>query len=85
MMRKSDFSFLFSSRPAQATVGLVIAAISFCATILQSAFGLFTKQNMVFFDFVVGSGPGVVSTKAAVVGLIWATIGVIACYRLLWN
>ena len=53
-MSNSSFQRLFNRRPATATVGLSIAAISFFATILQGVIALLSSVNRFFFDFTAG-------------------------------
>jgi hypothetical protein len=84
-MSNSSFQKLFNRRPATATVGLSIAAISFLATILTGLVTLLSGVNRFFFDFIVGSqfGDSSLTFKQAIVGITWSTIGLIACYRAL--
>jgi len=81
----SDFKDLFYRRPATATIGLSIAAISFFATILQGLMGLLAGTNNFFFDFVFAVDPGNSSLgfKQAAIGSIWSIVGLIACYSAL--
>jgi hypothetical protein len=81
----SSFQKLFNRRPATATVGLSIAAISFVATILQGVIALISSANKFFFDFTVGveMGDSGITFKQALIGCTWALIGLIACYRAL--
>lgn len=81
-MRYSSFQTLFNRRPTSATIGLSLAAISFLATILQGVISVITSQNFFFFDFVSGQdlGGGALTLRQAIIGIIWATIGLIACY-----
>ena len=84
-MSKSSFQKLFNRRPATATVGLSIAAISFFATILQGLISLLSSVNKFFFDFTAGVqlGDTGITFRQALVGCTWALIGLIACYRAL--
>ena len=84
-MSNSSFQKLFNRRPAVATVGLSIAAISFFATILQGLIALLSSTNRFFFDFTSGIqlGDSGITFRQAVVGCTWALIGLIACYRAL--
>jgi hypothetical protein len=84
-MSNSSFQKLFNRRPATATIGLSIAAISFFATILQGLMGLLAGQNRFFFDFIqaVDAGNGALSFKQAAIGSIWSVVGLFACYRAL--
>lgn len=81
-MSNWTFQKLFNRRPTSATVGLSIAAISFLATILQGSISVITSQNFFYFDFVTGSdlNGGGLTFRQAIIGIIWATIGLIACY-----
>lgn len=81
-MRNSSFQKLFNRRPATATIGLSIAAISFFATLLQGLIALLSSTNRFFFDFVSGVdlGGGGITFRQALVGCAWALIGLIACY-----
>ena len=81
-MRNSSFQKLFNRRPATATIGLSIAAISFFATLLQGVIALISSSNRFFFDFVSGVdlGGGGITFKQALVGCTWALIGLVACY-----
>lgn len=81
-MSNWTFQKLFNRRPTSATVGLSIAAISFLATILQGFISVITSQNFFYFDFVTGSdfNGGGLTFRQAIIGIIWATIGLIACY-----
>ena len=85
MTRQSNFQTLFNRRPATATIGLSIAAISFFATILQGLMGLLSGSNRFFFDFVVtfSAGDSPLTFKQAAIGSIWSVIGLFACYRAL--
>jgi hypothetical protein len=85
MTRQSNFQTLFNRRPATATIGLSIAAISFFATILQGLMGLLSGSNRFFFDFVVAfsAGDSPLTFKQAAIGSIWSVIGLFACYRAL--
>jgi hypothetical protein len=85
MNRHSNFQTLFNRRPATATIGLSIAAISFFATILQGLMGLLSGSNRFFFDFVVAfsAGDSPLTFKQAAIGSIWSVIGLFACYRAL--
>ena len=85
MNRLSNFQTLFNRRPATATIGLSIAAISFFATILQGLMGLLSGSNRFFFDFVVAfsAGDSPLTFKQAAIGSIWSVIGLFACYRAL--
>jgi len=85
MNRSSCFQTLFNRRPATATIGLSIAAISFFATILQGLMGLLSGSNRFFFDFVVAfsAGDSPLTFKQAAIGSIWSVIGLFACYRAL--
>ena len=85
MTRHSNFQTLFNRRPATATIGLSIAAISFFATILQGLMGLLSGSNRFFFDFVVAfsAGDSPLTFKQAAIGSIWSVIGLFACYRAL--
>jgi hypothetical protein len=82
-MSNSSFQKLFNRRPATATVGLSIAAISFFATILQGLIALLSSVNRFFFDFTAGIelGDSGITFRQALVGCTWALIGLIACYR----
>ena len=82
-MSNSSFQKLFNRRPATATVGLSIAAISFFATILQGLIALLSSVNRFFFDFTAGIqlGDSGISFRQALIGCSWALIGLIACYR----
>jgi hypothetical protein len=84
-MSNSSFQKLFNRRPATATVGLSIAAISFFATILQGLISLLSSVNKFFFDFTAGVqlGDTGITFRQALVGCTWALIGLIACYRAL--
>jgi hypothetical protein len=84
-MSNSSFQRLFNRRPATATVGLSIAAISFFATILQGLISLLSSGNRFFFDFTRGVdlGESGITFRQALVGCTWALIGLIACYRAL--
>jgi len=84
-MSSSSFQKLFNRRPATATVGLSIAAISFFATILQGLIALLSSVNIFFFDFTAGVqlGDTGITFRQALVGCTWALIGLIACYRAL--
>ena len=81
-MSFSSFQKLFNRRPTSATVGLSIAAISFLATILQGLISLITSQNFFFFDFISGQdfNGGGLTWKQALIGVSWASVGLIACY-----
>jgi len=81
-VRNSSFQKLFNRRPATATIGLSIAAISFFATLLQGVIALISSSNRFFFDFVSGVdlGGGGITFKQALVGCTWALIGLVACY-----
>jgi len=81
-MRDSSFQKLFNRRPATATIGLSIAAISFFATMMQGAISLLTSTNRFFFDFITGGefGGGGITFKQALIGCSWALIGLVACY-----
>jgi len=81
-MSNSSFQKLFNRRPATATVGLSISAISFLATILQGVIALISSANRFFFDFISGvqMGGGSITFRQALVGCTWALIGLIACY-----
>jgi len=81
-MHNYSFQKLFNRRPATATIGLSIAAISFFATLLQGIIALISSTNSFFFDFVTGVDPGGsgVSSRQALVGCAWALIGLVACY-----
>lgn len=81
-MSNSSFQKLFNRRPATATVGLSISAISFLATILQGVIALISSANRFFFDFISGvqTGGGSITFRQALVGCTWALIGLIACY-----
>jgi hypothetical protein len=85
MNRSSNFQTLFNRRPATATIGLSIAAVSFFATILQGLMGLLSGTNRFFFDFLqaVDPGDGGLSFRQAAIGSIWSIIGLFACYRAL--
>ena len=85
MTRSSNFQTLFNRRPATATIGLSIAAVSFFATILQGLMGFFAGQNRFFFDFIraVDSGNGELGFRQAAIGSIWSVVGLFACYRAL--
>jgi hypothetical protein len=83
-MSNSSFQKLFNRRPATATVGLSIAAISFIATILQGIISLLSSTNRFFFDFISGgdlNGGGGITLKQAAIGCTWALVGLIACFR----
>jgi hypothetical protein len=84
-MSNSSFQKLFNRRPATATVGLSIAAISFFATILQGLIALLSSVNKFFFDFTAGVqlGDTGITFRQALIGCTWALIGLIACYRAL--
>lgn len=84
-MSSSSFQKLFNRRPAVATIGLSISAISFFATILQGLIGLLSSTNRFFFDFTAGVelGDSGITFRQALVGCTWALIGLIACYRAL--
>jgi hypothetical protein len=84
-MSNSSFQKLFNRRPATATVGLSIAAISFFATILTGLVTVLSGANRFFFDFIVGSqfGDSSLTFRQAIVGITWSAIGLIACYRAL--
>lgn len=84
-MSNSSFQKLFNRRPASATVGLSVAAISFFATILQGIIALLSSVNRFFFDFTSGIelGDSGITFRQALVGCTWALIGLIACYRAL--
>jgi len=84
-MSNSSFQKLFNRRPAVATVGLSIAAISFFATTLQGLIALLSSTNRFFFDFTSGIqlGDSGITFRQALVGCTWALIGLIACYRAL--
>jgi hypothetical protein len=81
----SSFQKLFNRRPATATIGLSIAAISFFATILQGMIALLSSVNKFFFDFTAGVqlGDTGITFRQALIGCTWALIGLIACYRAL--
>jgi hypothetical protein len=81
-MSSSSFQKLFNRRPATATVGLSIAAISFLATILTGLVTVLSGANRFFFDFVVGAqfGDSSLTFRQAIVGIAWSAIGLIACY-----
>lgn len=84
-MSNSSFQTLFNRRPATATIGLSIAAISFFATILQGIIALVSSVNTFFFDFTSGieMGDSGITFRQALIGCTWALIGLIACYRAL--
>jgi len=84
-MSNSSFQKLFNRRPATATVGLSIAAISFFATILQGLMGLFSGSNRFFFDFIttIDAGDAGLTFRQAAIGSLWSIIGMFACYRAL--
>jgi hypothetical protein len=84
-MSNSSFQKLFNRRPAVATVGLSIAAISFFATTLQGLIALLSSTNRFFFDFTSGIqlGDSGITFRQALVGCTWALLGLIACYRAL--
>ena len=84
-MSNSSFQKLFNRRPATATVGLSIAAISFFATILQGLIALLSSANKFFFDFIAGAqlGDTGITYRQALIGCTCALIGFIACYRAL--
>ena len=85
-MSNSSFQKLFNRRPAAATVGLSIAAISFIATILQGAISLLSSANRIFIDFISGgdlNGGGGITLKQAAIGCTWALVGLLACFRAL--
>lgn len=81
-MRKYSFQKLFNRRPATASIGLSIAAISFFATLLQGVIALTSSTNSFFFDFLIGvdRGGGGISFRQALIGCTWALIGLVACY-----
>jgi hypothetical protein len=82
-MRDSSFQKLFNRRPATATIGLSVAAISFVATLLQGLIALISSTNNFFFDFAQGvdlGGGGGISFRQALIGCSWALIGLVACY-----
>ena len=81
-MRNSSFQKLFNRRPATATIGLSIAAISFFATLLQGVIALVSSENRFFFDFTSGValGGGGITFRQALLGCTWAVIGLVACY-----
>ena len=81
----NDFRNLFYRRPATATIGLSIAAISFFATIMQGLMSLLASNLRFFFDFTSGVtvGDSGISIRQALTGCTWALIGLIACYRAL--
>jgi hypothetical protein len=85
MNRSSNFQTLFNRRPATATIGLSIAAISFFATIMQGLMSLLASNLRFFFDFTSGVtvGDSGISIRQALTGCTWALIGLIACYRAL--
>ena len=82
-MRDSSFQILFNRRPATATIGLSIAAISFFATLLQGVIALLSSSNRFFFDFIsisaIDEEVGI-TLRQALVGCAWALIGLVACY-----
>ena len=81
-MHNYSFQKLFNRRPATATIGLCIAAISFFATLLQGVIALFSSTSGFFFDFLQGvtlGGSGI-SFRQALIGCTWALIGLVACY-----
>jgi hypothetical protein len=84
-MSNSSFQKLFNRRPATATVGLSIAAISFFTTILQGLTGVLAGANRFFFDFIttIDAGNTGLSFKQAAIGSIWSIVGLFACYRAL--
>jgi len=84
-MSNSSFQRLFDRRPATATVGLSIAAISFFATIMQGLMSVMSSNLRFFFDFTQGVtvGDSGISVRQALTGCTWALIGLIACYRAL--
>lgn len=84
-MSNSSFQRLFDRRPATATVGLSIAAISFFATIMQGLMSVMSSNLRFFFDFTSGVtlGESGISIRQAITGCTWALIGLIACYRAL--
>lgn len=84
-MSNSSFQKLFNRRPATATVGLSIAAISFFTTILQGLTGVVAGANRFFFDFIttIDAGNTGLSFKQAAIGSIWSIVGLFACYRAL--
>lgn len=84
-MSNSSFQKLFNRRPAAATVGLSIAAISFFATILQGLMGLFSGSNRFFFDFLIATdlGDSTLTFKQALIGTLWSFFGLVACYSAL--
>ncbi len=81
-MSNSSFQKLFNRRPATATIGLSIAAISFFATIMQGLISLLSSVNRFFFDFTAGVelGDSGITFRQALVGCTWALIGLISCY-----
>jgi hypothetical protein len=84
-MSNSSFQKLFNRRPATATVGLSIAAISFFATILQGLMGLFSGSNRFFFDFLIATdlGASPLTLKEALIGTLWSLFGLVACFSAL--
>ena len=84
-MSNSSFQKLFNRRPATATVGLSIAAISFFTTILQGLTGVLAGANRFFFDFIttIDAGNTGLTFKQAAIGSIWSIVGLFACYRAL--
>jgi hypothetical protein len=85
MNRHSNFQTLFNRRPASATIGLSIAAISFFATILQGLTGVLAGANRFFFDFIttIDAGDTGLTFKQAAIGSLWSIVGLFACYRAL--
>jgi hypothetical protein len=84
-MSNSSFQKLFNRRPATATIGLSIAAISFFTTILQGLTGVVAGANRFFFDFIttIDAGGTGLTFRQAAIGSIWSIVGLIACYRAL--
>ena len=84
-MSNSSFQKLFNRRPATATIGLSIAAISFFTTILQGLTGVVAGANRFFFDFIttIDAGDTGLTFRQAAIGSIWSIVGLIACYRAL--
>jgi hypothetical protein len=77
-----SFQKLFNRRPTSATIGLAIAAISFFATLIQGVISIATSRSNFFFDFVYQFNRTVIDVPLSqnIIGIIWSTIGLIACY-----
>lgn len=80
----SDFQRLFNRRPASATIGLSIAAVSFVATLLQNLLLLLTKRLEFVFDFVNASRlqnfQGNYGWRQVVIIILWSLLGLLSCY-----